>query len=138
MNAGERRRTFPGAPTSAGEARRFVESVLTEAGQEGLVYTATMLVSELVANAVLHTRTPIEVVVGTSGERVRLEVGDGSPQLPVRKHYSSMSGTGRGLLLVERMASDWGAERTPNGKVVWCEFDGRAVPSIDLLEADAF
>jgi anti-sigma regulatory factor (Ser/Thr protein kinase) len=138
MSGGERRRTFPGTPTSAGQARRFVESVLTEAGQEGLVYTATMLVSELVANAVLHTRTPIDVVVDPSGERVRIEVYDGSAQLPVRKHYSSLSGTGRGLLLVERMATDWGAERTPSGKVVWCEIDDRAVPFVDLLEVEAF
>ena len=137
MSAGGASRTFPSAPASAGGARRFVEAVLTDAGEEESLYAATALVSELVANAVLHTGTPIEVVVTTAGDRVRIEVHDGSPQLPVRKHYSNMSGTGRGLLLVERMASDWGAERKAGGKVVWFELDGRSSPLLDLLEAEA-
>ena len=68
---------------------------------------------------------------------MRVEVHDGSTQLPVRKHYSNMSGTGRGLLLVERMASEWGSDRTADGKVVWFELDGQALPTIDILGADA-
>jgi anti-sigma regulatory factor (Ser/Thr protein kinase) len=131
------RRTFPSTPTSAGEARRFVASVLTEAHLEDLAYSATMLVSELVTNALLHTATPIAVVVRADGDRVRVEVHDGSPQLPVRKHYSSMSGTGRGLVLVERMASGWGADPTEaGGKVVWFELDRSTAPAFDFLELD--
>ncbi|MGH9265637.1 MAG: ATP-binding protein [Acidimicrobiales bacterium] len=139
MKTLDRRRTFPSTPASTGEARRFVEEVLTDAELVPLTYSATMLVSELVANAILHTGTPIEIVVTADGVAVRVEVHDGSPQLPVRKHYSNMSGTGRGLLLVDRMASQWGAERTADGgKVVWFELDGSAAPVIDFLEADAF
>jgi len=129
---------FPSSPTSAGEARRFVESVL-EAGDLGhLAYAATMLVSELVANAVLHTGTPVEVVVSPESDGVRVEVHDGSPQLPIRKHYSTMSGTGRGLLLVERVASAWGSDRTDDGgKVVWFELDGSSALVFDIVEAEA-
>jgi anti-sigma regulatory factor (Ser/Thr protein kinase) len=130
-------RTYPSSAVSAGQARRFVESVLTGAGLDRLVYTATMLVSELVANAVLHTGTPLRVVVDTGDDRVRVEVHDGSRQLPVRRHYSNMSGTGRGLLLVERMAADWGADETKDGKVVWFEVDGSDVPIFDILGAEA-
>ena len=130
------RRSFPCAPASAREARRFVESTLARADLEHLAYGATMLVSELVANAVLHTNSAIEVVVRPEPDRVRVEVHDGSPQLPVRKHYSNMSGTGRGLLLVESMASEWGSERTPVGKLVWFELDGRSAPFIDILGAE--
>jgi anti-sigma regulatory factor (Ser/Thr protein kinase) len=128
-----KRRTFPSTPASAGQARRFVESVLA-GGLEHLSYGATMMVSELVANAVLHTGTPIEVVVRADEDRVRVEVHDGSPQLPVRKHYSTMSGTGRGLLLVEQMSSDWGSKRTDHGKVVWFEIDGRSAPVMNLFD----
>ena len=138
MNATASRRSFPSTAASAGEARRFVDDVLTNADLLPLAYPATMLVSELVANAVLHTGTPIEVVITTLADAVRIEVHDGSQQLPVRKHYSTMSGTGRGLMLVERMASNWGADRTADGKVVWFELDGDTAPSIDFLEADAF
>jgi len=122
---------------SAGEARRFVDSVLVQAGAEPLAYTAMLLVSELVANAILHTGTPPEVVVSIDGHRARVEVHDGSRQLPVRKHYSTMSGTGRGLMMVARMASGWGAEATTSGKSVWFVLDAEDAPTFDFLGVDA-
>lgn len=133
----ERRQTFPSVPLSAGQARTFVDSVLAAAGLDHLAYTATLLVSELVANAVLHTGTPLEVVVATGADRVRVEVHDGNPHLPVRKRYSNLSGTGRGLLLVERMAAEWGADRTATGKRVWFEVDGSSAPTLDILDFEA-
>lgn len=132
-----RRQTFPATPASAGQARRFVESVLSATDLDHLAYAATMLVSELVANAVLHTGTQLEVVVCPEPDGVRVEVHDGSPQLPTRKYYSSMSGTGRGLLLVERMASEWGSDRTTEGKLVWFQLDRTSSPVIDILGAEA-
>ena len=138
MTTASRRQEFPSTPASAGEARRFVESVMADAGLDDLAYTATMLVSELVANAILHTGTRLTVVVAPDGDRVRIEVHDGSPQLPVRKHYSNMSGTGRGLMLVERMAATWGTDRTAGGgKVVWFELDGQPAPAFDILSVEA-
>jgi anti-sigma regulatory factor (Ser/Thr protein kinase) len=133
----EQRRSLPSTPSSAAQARRFVESVCSTSNLDHLAYTATMLVTELVANAVLHTGTPIVVVVRPDVDHIRVEVHDGSPQLPVRKHYSTMSGTGRGLLLVERMASGWGASLTAGGKIVWFELDGTSTPAIDILGVDA-
>ena len=138
MNATAQQRTFTSTPASAGMARRFVESVLTDAGLGHLAYTGTLLVSELVANAVLHTPgAVIEVVVKPAGDRARIEVHDNSRVLPVRKTYSNLSGTGRGLMLVERMAADWGAEPTANGKVVWFEVDGTSAPAFDILDVEA-
>jgi anti-sigma regulatory factor (Ser/Thr protein kinase) len=133
----EHRQAFASTPISAGEARVFVESVLAGAGLSDLAYTATLLVSELVANGVLHSGTPLEVVVRCGEDRVRIEVYDGNQVLPVRKHYSNLSGTGRGLLLVERMAAGWGADPTPTGKVVWFELDGRSVPAFDIMDVEA-
>ncbi len=132
----ERRQTFASAPVSAGRARAFVESVLAGAGLDHLTPSATLLVSELVANAVLYGGTPLEVIVRCGDDRVRVEVHDGNSQLPVRKHYSNLSGTGRGLLLVERMADGWGADRTTGGKVVWFELDGQSAPTFDILDVE--
>lgn len=132
-----RSQELPATPASAGKARRFVESVLTEARLDHLASTATLLVSELVANAVLHSRTAFRVVVHAGDDRLRVEVHDGSVQLPVRRHYSNMSATGRGLVLVDEMAADWGFDRTSDGKVVWFEVDGRVAPVIDILAVDA-
>ncbi|MGI8807763.1 MAG: ATP-binding protein [Acidimicrobiales bacterium] len=136
MNATANHRKLPSTPASAGEARRFVESVLAGTDVEHLTYTATLLVSELVANAVLHTGTPLAVVVALDEDRVRVEVHDGSALLPVRKHYSNLAGTGRGLMLVERMAEKWGAHPTADSKVVWFELDAQA-PALDILGVDA-
>ena len=137
MTGASRRQEFPPTPASAGEARRFVDSAMADADLDDLAYTATMLVSELVANAILHTSTPVTVVVAPDRDRVRIEVHDGSPKLPVRKHYSDMSGTGRGLMLVERMAATWGSNRTGGGKVVWFELDSQPAPAFDILGVDA-
>ncbi len=133
----ESRQTFSPTPASAGVARRFVERALEDAALSHLAYDAALLVSELVANAILHTGTRFDVVVKPDGERVRVEVHDGSPQLPVRKHYSTMSGTGRGLLLVERVAAGWGADLTSNGKVVWFELDRQSAPAFDIMGVEA-
>jgi anti-sigma regulatory factor (Ser/Thr protein kinase) len=134
----ERRQSFPSAPISAGHARRFVEEALNDVGLGEFGYTATLLVSELVANAILHTGTAFDVVVKPGADKVRVEVHDGSPELPVRKRYSNMSGTGRGLLLVEQMAAGWGAHPTSTGKVVWFELDGQSAPSVfDIMGVEA-
>ncbi|MDQ6726204.1 MAG: ATP-binding protein [Actinomycetota bacterium] len=137
MSAVEQRRSFPSAPASAGVARRFVDAALADPELFPILDAAALLVSELVANAVLHSGTPLDVVVAVDGLRVRVEVHDGSPRMPVRKNYSTMSGTGRGLVLVDRMSSRWGADSTPTGKVVWFELDAATAPTIDVLGAEA-
>ncbi|HEV2760289.1 MAG TPA: ATP-binding protein [Acidimicrobiales bacterium] len=136
MSAAHRREFLP-TPTSAAAARRFVESVLAGTELDHLSYPATMLVSELVTNAILHSGTPLAVSVIPDGSRIRVEVHDGSAEMAVRRHYSEMSGTGRGLMLVEQMAAEWGSERTADGKVVWFEIDGAAAAMFDLLGVDA-
>lgn len=139
MSPVERRCTLPATPVSARDARRFVDAALEESFPPPVVDAARLLVSELVANAVLHTGTPIDLVVRCDARRARVEVHDGSPRLPVRKHYSTMSATGRGLVLVDRVASRWGADPTGVGKVVWFELDAGAGggPTFDLLGAEA-
>ena len=112
---------FPADPTSAWKARRFLAETLRGWQCEHLVDVATLLVSELVANAILHAGTTLEVAARITPDRVRIEVYDDNPRLPVRKHYSTLSGTGRGLLLVEKLAEDWGWEAASPGKRVWFE-----------------
>lgn len=108
---------------SAGAARRFVSTTLTHWDCGELEYVTTLLASELVANALLHAGTEIDVVIRQSEECLRVEVHDGDHRLPSRKRYSITSTTGRGLALVEDLALDWRAEVTPEGKVVWFEVD---------------
>ncbi len=137
MTAHEERRSLPSTAASARVARRFVDEALAAPTLFPLLDAAALLVSELVANAVLHSGTALEVVVAIDGDFVRIEVHDGSPRLPVKKNYSTMSGTGRGLVLVDRMSSRWGADTTPTGKVVWFELDAAAAPAIAVLGVEA-
>jgi anti-sigma regulatory factor (Ser/Thr protein kinase) len=119
----ERRATFPGVPASAGGARKFVTAALAAAGRTDATDVAVLLVSELVSNAVLHARTDFEVVVRILPERLGIEVHDQGGGQAVRRRYSSTSGTGRGLMLVEELAHDWGTVVTQDGKFVWFELD---------------
>lgn len=108
-------------PSSVRQARRYVSETLTAIGFDDAGPTAELLVSELVTNAILHARSPLNVSVETRGELVRVAVADDSPRSPQRRRHSLDSGTGRGLLLVERMAERWGVDVGSAGKVVWFE-----------------
>ena len=108
-------------PSSVRQARRYVSDAVTAAGFDGATMAAELLVSELVTNAVLHARTPLRVSVEARGEFVRVGVFDESPRHPLRRRHGPESGTGRGLLLVERMAARWGVDVASAGKVVWFE-----------------
>jgi hypothetical protein len=91
---------------------------------------AALLVTEPVTNAILHTRSGPEVTARLAGPRLRVEVADNNSCPPVRQHYGPRADTGRGMILVNELASAWGSEPTSAGKVVWFEIvgqlDGRA------------
>ena len=83
---------------------------------------AVLLLSELVTNAVVHAGTEIQVSVRLDGDVLRVEVRDDDPRLPRVKHFSVLSGTGRGLAMVAGTARDWDVEPLPDGgKKVWFE-----------------
>lgn len=116
---GDVSRRLPPVPASVPEARRLVRELLWARGREDLEDTASLLVSEIVTNALLHAGTTIHVTARLEERRLRVEVRDGSPHLPVPRRYASTAGTGRGLLMVERLVDDWGVQRHPDGKTVW-------------------
>jgi anti-sigma regulatory factor (Ser/Thr protein kinase) len=118
---------LPPEPSSAGMARRFVASSLV-AGAE-VADLAVLLVSELASNAVLHARTPFELVVDDDGQRLRVEVHDDNPNLPTLKDYVAESVTGRGLHMVAASADNWGFEARESGKCVWFELAYKASSS---------
>ena len=115
-------RTLPPEPASASAARRFATEVL-ETWREGeLCDVVTLLVSELVTNAVLHTGSSVEVAVRRRGKSLRVEVSDNSPVIPGERDFSLDATTGRGLALVQALSESWGIESIPrDGKVVWFE-----------------
>lgn len=108
-------------------ARNRLALVAAEWGcPAGIIEDASVVLSELLSNAVLHAGTPLRAVISPSASGgLLIEVYDESP-LPVRPALPSAgelpAATGRGLAVVAALASDWGWSATPgNGKVVWAE-----------------
>lgn len=112
--------------TSAALARQFTRATL--AGWRCVVShdDAVLVVSELVTNALLHGHGTPVVRLANDGGRLRIEVCDDSPLLPVSHRVTRTSGLG--LRVVEQLSAAWGASRRGRGKVVWCELatDSRA------------
>ncbi|MGW1596813.1 SpoIIE family protein phosphatase [Streptomyces sp. NPDC002343] len=114
-------RRFPPEARSVPLARRFVRSALRGVAPEA-VDTAELLASELVTNAVLHARTEVEVRVWSHESQVRVRVGDGRPDRPlVPREPRPYAGAGRGLAVVEALASSHGAHVGEGRKTAWFE-----------------
>lgn len=112
--------SLPGAPRSAGEARSFVRRLLEDAGHEEWVDAATLAVSELVTNGVIHGHTDLELTGRVEDDHVRVEVRDFNPTLPSPRSYDDHATTGRGLELVAAVSQAHGVESLGGaGKVVW-------------------
>jgi len=107
--------------TSAGRARRLVAAAVAASGHGELVDVATLLVSEVVTNSVLHAGTEIVLRCRPSPMGVRVEVSDGSRVVPRVRHYDADATTGRGLALVSALAASWGIHREDGGKTLWFE-----------------
>ena len=110
-------------PTSVGAARRFVRDVLmSRQVADPVVDTVELLTSEVVTNAIVHGRSGPLLAVHVKESAVRVAVGDVSPQLPVRQLGRLDDVSGRGVVIVDELASAWGVERERNGsKRVWFE-----------------
>ncbi|HWA66304.1 MAG TPA: SpoIIE family protein phosphatase [Mycobacteriales bacterium] len=113
--------------TAIRAARGFVERQVVERRASN-VDDVTLAAAELLANAVQHGAGPIAVTVSGGSSCIRIEVSDGSRRAPVRPAASATNMTGRGIALVEGVATRWGVERREDGKTVWAEFDAGASP----------
>ncbi|MGW1790070.1 ATP-binding protein [Streptomyces tubercidicus] len=115
---------FSSDPRSAAQARKA--HLRTWRVNSELADSAELLLSELVTNAVrAQASADSEVGVGVrfawAGGHLRLEVWDASDELPVMKDAEEDEECGRGLVLVDALASCWGVDRDGTGKTVWAE-----------------
>ncbi len=93
-----------------------------------------LLTDELVTNSVIHARTPLRVDVFAGADRIRVEVADESPAVPAPRgparveedtDIAHVPEGGRGLHLLDALASRWGVDALAGGKRVWFEVDLR-------------
>ncbi|HUH80336.1 MAG TPA: ATP-binding protein [Solirubrobacteraceae bacterium] len=110
-------RAFPCTPGAVTAARRFVRELLPDQPRE-TAELAELMVSELATNCVQHARTPFKITVSI-GSEIRVEVRDSGAGGPHRMSPTPQELSGRGLLIVESMADQWGVIKQPAGKTVW-------------------
>lgn len=141
---------LPPELASAGRARRLVDAAVREWGLPHLADDVALGVSELVANAVLHAHTALELVVERVGSGVRAGVRDGSahavslawhPAAGEREEWDgdpldTEAMTGRGLMVVASVADAWGVEVDDHGKTVWMEVGTGAAPTDEPARAN--
>ena len=106
---------------SARAARLFIKERLNAWGRGDLTEAAELLTNELVTNSILHAGTDIVVEASHEPEVVRIEVSDFEGSAVARRRGALDDERGRGLELVDALASSWGVVRSPGRKTVWFE-----------------
>jgi anti-sigma regulatory factor (Ser/Thr protein kinase) len=107
---------------AAGAGRRFVRERLVGLMASDELDTVELLTSEVVTNAVVHAGTTSELQLVVWDDRVRVEVVDGGGGMPAKRTDLPLTAdSGRGLQIVDSLASDWGVEMGTQGKRVWFE-----------------
>lgn len=103
---------------SAARAREAIRSRLTGVPDD-VVETACLLADELVANVVLHVGTGSRMVIVRTVGLLRVEVSDHSSLEPARRTRTPTRLTGRGLHILDDLATEWGSTSHGGGKIVW-------------------
>jgi hypothetical protein len=108
---------------AVGAARRARETI-TEAcelwGRSELAGSACIVVTEMVNNVVAHARTPMVVLLAVRDGGLAVAVRDESTRVPsFTGAPQATSYGGRGMLLIDSVATRWGSLPLPHGKVVW-------------------
>jgi anti-sigma regulatory factor (Ser/Thr protein kinase) len=115
-------------------ARAHVRQLLWKWGHADLAQDVSVVVSELVTNAVVASSeswpaiAPVQVWLGSDTTCLLISVADSSPQPPLRLNLAPDAVGGRGLALVEALSTRWGwypmIPATASGpvKVVWADW----------------
>ena len=109
---------FVAEPRSVTQARMLLAESLDGMPEESLE-AVLLMASELVTNAVIHGSGPVGLSVAWNAAEVRVDVQDRSRQLPRRQPRDPHALGGRGLNLVEDLASAWGVLAGATSKTVW-------------------
>ncbi|NVI89933.1 ATP-binding protein [Actinomadura sp. BRA 177] len=116
---------LPHAPSSVAVARRRLSSELADSGvYDSIVDDASVIVSELISNALRHARPlpsgQVRVCWLRRGDVLELEVSDGGAMTEPRRGPGTLSSLGgRGLGIVEALSDGWGVRHEEGATTVW-------------------
>lgn len=121
-------RTFAHTPDSVPAARKFATAALA-GGPGDALDSVALMVSELASNCIRHTDSGFEMSVAVTGDEIRVEVTDRGEGRPKVRHPAPTDPSGRGLQIVDMLATNWGVEVLAGaGKTVWFSLTA-AVPA---------
>ncbi|MFS8200281.1 SpoIIE family protein phosphatase [Streptomyces sp. CWNU-52B] len=112
-------------PRKVATARQQLREFLHDWTSADQVDSAVLLVSEMITNVLVHTDGDALLVAEVAGpagaRRIRIQVTDGSDDLPHKRHPGELASSGRGLVLTELLADAWGVDPQGEGKSIWFE-----------------
>jgi anti-sigma regulatory factor (Ser/Thr protein kinase) len=112
-------------PERIAVARQHLRELLHDWASDDQVDSAVLLLSEMLTNVLVHTDTDAllvaEVTGAGDGRRMRVEVTDVSDDLPHKRRPGELASSGRGLMLIELLAHEWGVDPRGEGKSIWFE-----------------
>ncbi|MFF4189091.1 ATP-binding protein [Streptomyces sp. NPDC001691] len=114
--------TFAPDKTRVAEIRCITGAFTQLCGvQDSLAADVVLAVSELVTNAIQHGGGSVALRVRHGHDELRVEVNDGSSVAAELRVPRPCDESGRGLFLVDAVASSWGV--SDDGRVTWCAFE---------------
>ncbi|MFI5972283.1 SpoIIE family protein phosphatase [Streptomyces sp. NPDC051452] len=112
---------IPADPAQVASVRKQVVERLDSWGLSEVAFTAELVVSELVTNAIRYGSRPIRLRLIHDAATLICEVSDTSHTAPHLRRAKIFDEGGRGLLLVAQLTQRWGSRHTPEGKTIWAE-----------------
>jgi anti-sigma regulatory factor (Ser/Thr protein kinase) len=124
-----KQRRFLRQPAQVAAARQFVAEALARDSE--FRETARLLVSETVTSTLDQAPFGMgdgafEVGYALVDDRLRVEVSDDGGPARLRRRIHDVHRSGRGLRLVQALASRWGVREGTAGRIIWFELDLRA------------
>ncbi|WP_413802660.1 SpoIIE family protein phosphatase [Streptomyces iranensis] len=113
------------------ETRRFMRDHLGSWGRDAMTDDLELMASEVVTNALIHADSDVELRLRDYPDHIRLEVRDSDVSPPVPSSLSAaeeenaQAEHGRGLIIVDSLATTWGSSPSGRGKTVWLELSTR-------------
>jgi anti-sigma regulatory factor (Ser/Thr protein kinase) len=120
---------LPATVDSIRRARHAIDALAWPGQQTEAGFNLRLLVTERVTNAIRHaglsTSDRVVIEIDAGREKVRAEITDPGRGFtrPAELELSPDRHDGRGLFLVDAIATRWDVERDPDGTRVWFELD---------------
>ncbi|MCX4538236.1 SpoIIE family protein phosphatase [Streptomyces sp. NBC_01669] len=107
--------------------RHYLKDLFRRWGTEPLLDDMQLALCEVVTNALIHAQSDVDIRLRRQADGVRVEVQDRSPQPPIptvivtEEAMNAEAESGRGLLIVDALATAWGSSPAGWGKTTWIE-----------------